>query len=360
MKQKILLISSKAITLNNFFDVFVKTKKFNILIGCSDIKNLKLKYNKVKLFFDFKIINLLNPFVFFSNLIKNYFIINNLKFDLILINTPLASLYLRIISFLLKKKLVYIVHGFRFHNTEKNLKSYLFYAYEKLFSLITHYYIVLNDEDYKVVNYKFNKDKKNILRIPSIGIDYNKLIKIKPKKRKKKLNIGVISAYRDNKGYLDLIQIAKRLKSANLNIVFHCYGYDNKRKYLTKIKDYNLKNIFLNDYEKKIYNKIKNFDLVCHFSKREGMPISLLETISIGVPVICYNIRGNNAIIKHNYNGCLVKPYDLDDFEKKIVKVYKNNIKLNNLKKNCKKSISRSHDKKFIKSMISNFINDIR
>ena len=65
MKKKIFLISSKAITLNNFFDIFVKTKKFNILIGCSDIKNLKLKYNKVKLFFDFKIINLLNPFVFF-------------------------------------------------------------------------------------------------------------------------------------------------------------------------------------------------------------------------------------------------------------------------------------------------------
>ncbi len=360
MKKNILLISSKAITINNFFDVFVKNKKFNFFLGCSDVKNLKLKNKNVRLFFDSKIKNLLNPIFFFSNLFKNYFKINNLKFDLILVNSPVAALYFRIIGFLLKKKVVYIVHGFRFHSNEKNLKSYIFYIYEKLFSLITYYYIVLNDEDYKIVNNKFNIHKKNILKIPSIGIDYYKLIKIKPKKRKKKLNIGVISAYRENKGYPDLLQIAKNLKTKNINAVFNCYGYDDKSKYLKKIKYYKLKNIFLNGYEEKIYNKIKNFDLVCHFSKREGMPISLLEAISIGIPVICYNIRGNNDIIKNNYNGYLIRPYDLEDFEKKLIKVYKNKNKLNNLKNNCKKSISPGHDKKFIKLKISNFINDIR
>ena len=69
MKKNILLISSKAITINNFFDVFVKNKKFNFFLGCSDVKNLKLKNKNVRLFFDSKIKNLLNPIFFFFKFI---------------------------------------------------------------------------------------------------------------------------------------------------------------------------------------------------------------------------------------------------------------------------------------------------
>ncbi len=90
------------------------------------------------------------------------------------------------------------------------------------------------------------------------------------------------------------------------------------------------------------------------------MPISLLESISIGVPVICYDIRGNRDIVKNNLNGYLVKPFNINDFQKKIIQLYKHKSKLRYLKKNCKKSIKPYHDKKFISSMISNFINGIK
>ena len=143
MKKNIFLISSRAITLNNFFDIFVKNKKFNFLLGCFDIKNLKFKNSKIKLFLDFQLIKVLNPILILSNLFRNLLTIKNFKFDTIIVNTPLAAFYIRLISFILKKKLIYIVHGFRFHSSERNIKSYVFYLYEKLFSFITPYYIVL-------------------------------------------------------------------------------------------------------------------------------------------------------------------------------------------------------------------------
>jgi len=116
----------------------------------------------------------------------------------------------------------------------------------------------------------------------------------------------------------------------------------------------------LNNYTKKIHDKIKYFDLVCHLSKREGMPISLLETVAIGIPVIAYNIRGNNDIVVNNFNGILVKPYDMYSFEKKLISLSRNTKKHKFLKKNCKKSIKYYHDKKYIASMIINFISDVR
>ena len=360
MKKNIFLVSSRAITLNNFFDTFVNNKKFNFLLGCFDIKNLKFKKIKTKLYLDFKLIKLFNPILILFNLIKNLINIKNLKFDLILVNTPLAAFYMRLVSFFLKKKIIYIVHGFRFHSSERNLKSYIFYLYEKLFSFITSYYIVLNNEDYQIVSKNFKIKNKNILKIPSIGINYRKFLKLKTFKKNKNFNVGIISAYRTNKGYDDLIEIANRLQKKKLNIKFHCYGYDDKKKYLLKIKKRNIKNIHLNNYEGKIYKKIQKFDILCHFSKREGMPISLLESISIGVPVICYDIRGNRDIVKNNLNGYLVKPFNINDFQKKIIQLYKHKSKLRYLKKNCKKSIKPYHDKKFISSMISNFINGIK
>ena len=46
-----------------------------------------------------------------------------------------------------------------------------------------------------------------------------------------------------------------------------------------------------------------------HLSKREGLPVSLMQGLSVGLPIICYNIRGNNDLIKNNFNGFFVKSY---------------------------------------------------
>ena len=355
MKKTLFLISTKAITLNNFFDEFVKNKKFNFILGCSDPKNLKLKKTNIKLFFNLNIVEILNPILFLKKLKQNFSIIKKLNFDYVLINTPLAALYIRPILFLLGKKIIYLVHGFRFHKSEKNFKSFFFFIYEKIFSLITNYYIVLNKEDYEVVFKKFKYKKEKILKIPSIGVNYKKLINLK-KKKNKYFNIGVIAAYRDNKGYPDLIKIAERVQKKNLNIKFNCYGYDDKKKYLNKIKKLNLNNIVLNNFDYQIHKRITHFDLVCHFSRREGMPISLLEAITIGIPVIAYNIRGNKDLIKNNINGILVEPFNVDNFEASLNKLYQNPKILERLMNNCKNSIKDFHDKKNVTLMINNFI----
>ena len=41
-----------------------------------------------------------------------------------------------------------------------------------------------------------------------------------------------------------------------------------------------------------------------------------MECLAEGLPVICYNIRGNNDLIKNNYNGYFVQTYK--DVPKKI------------------------------------------
>ena len=220
MKKTVLLVSSKAITLNNFFDEIVSSKRYDFILASSDPQNIKLKNSKIKIFLDFTILKIINPIFFLSNLIKNFYILKKLNFEYLIINTPLAALYFRIIGFLLKKKIIYIVHGFRFHKSESGIKSFFFKIYEKIFSLITNHYIVLNREDLKVVITDFGKNKKNVLQIPSIGISYKKLIDTQPLKKNNNFNVGVIAAYRKNKGYPALIKIARELQKKKLILNF--------------------------------------------------------------------------------------------------------------------------------------------
>ena len=44
----------------------------------------------------------------------------------------------------------------------------------------------------------------------------------------------------------------------------------------------------------------------------EGVPRSLLEAASMGKPIITTNHPGCKDVVKHNYNGFLVKPRSLE------------------------------------------------
>ena len=61
-----------------------------------------------------------------------------------------------------------------------------------------------------------------------------------------------------------------------------------------------------------------------------------------------------------NFNGILIKPYDIHSFELKLINLSQNLKKLKFLRKNCKKSINILHDKKNITLMINRFIENVR
>ena len=44
-------------------------------------------------------------------------------------------------------------------------------------------------------------------------------------------------------------------------------------------------------------------------SKREGLPVSVMQCLSEGLPVICYDIRGNNDLVQDEINGFFIKSY---------------------------------------------------
>ena len=337
---KVIFICTKAITFNTFLksqaNFFIK-KGFKLSVACSDSEKLKIKNNlKYTINFPNKKIELLN----FINYIKIFsqikILIKKNPSAIFYLHTPLASHLFRLFTFFKKLKIIYFVHGYRFTSISNPIKSFCFKSIEKILSFKTDIFITINKEDF---NYsKLNLSKRNsCYKINGVGLNLSKnhiYKKIKNKKRIKK--ILVIAAYKKAKGYFEILKLAEMLKDQPLKI--HCYGYGNYYKFNSIKRRKKLKNITFNSFDINLDNKIKNFDLLLHLSNREGLPVSVMQSLAHGLPVICYNIRGNNDLITDKFNGYFIKSYK--EVPNKIFYLNLENNIYNQMRINAFKSIN--------------------
>ena len=82
--------------------------------------------------------------------------------------------------------------------------------------------------------------------------------------------------------------------------------------------------------------------------------MSLMQCLSVGLPIICYNIRGNNDLIKNKFNGFFVKSYN--DVPNIIYYLNLEDKFFNKMRLNAFKSINKDFLKKKINLNIYNII----
>ncbi|WP_434926540.1 glycosyltransferase family 4 protein [Shewanella sp. HL-SH2] len=177
---------------------------------------------------------------------------------------------------------------------------------------------LLNKADFVIVlsaklkaelsNY-YTLDNVIVLRNPVDPVSYSRDKLIRSTAYLKVIFLGF---FIKNKGILDLIEAAKVL--ANDNIEFSFAGAGELQHVIDEASNntrLNVINLGWLDSEDK-YKAISDSDVLILPSYREGMPIVILEAMSIGVPVIATNIAAIPELIDDNKNGLLYEPGDLD------------------------------------------------
>ena len=76
------------------------------------------------------------------------------------------------------------------------------------------------------------------------------------------------------------------------------------------IKKNNLNNVNLLGEKKNIFKYLYESDIYLSTSLYEGLPISILEAMSIGLPIVASNVIGNCDTIENGKSGFL---YQLND-----------------------------------------------
>ena len=75
-------------------------------------------------------------------------------------------------------------------------------------------------------------------------------------------------------------------------------------------------------------------DLYVATSRQEGLPVSVIEAMACGLPIVASDIRGQTDTVVPGRNGELYKLDDDADFAEKILKLYKNPVLRAEIRKN--------------------------
>ena len=71
---------------------------------------------------------------------------------------------------------------------------------------------------------------------------------------------------------------------------------------------------------------LKGFDVFVLPSRLEGIPRCLMEAMAAGVVVVATDIPGCTDLVKHEHNGLLFKPDDVESLLANIEKYFVNNF----------------------------------
>lgn len=279
---------------NKGYDVFIVSMQDNILYPFKgelyNFGKVKLKYHKLRAFFEFKIF------------CKKH------NFDVV-IDHRVRTKYLKELIFakfiFQKSKVFYCVHSY-------NLAYYFSFLDFPYIAKIPH---VKNKKFISICVgiQSFLEQKLNI----KSKVIYNYLPEIGEAQTSENNDKSAIKNYIIGVGRLDKIKqfdiLIKsynnsKLQENNVGLVILGNGPE-KHSLSSLITDLNLNNwIKLIPFKKNPYDLVKNANALVLTSKVEGFPMVLLESLSLSTPIIAFNCKcGPSEIIKNGVNGILVE-----------------------------------------------------
>lgn len=281
-------------------------------------------------FYEIDMVREIKPITDLKSVISLIRLIKKIKPNIIHCHSSKGGVLGRVAAFFFWNiKVYYTPHGYSFLREDVSfLKKKLFYFIEKISSTIFSGTIVAcGDTEYE---YSKKLGKSELVRN---GVAINEVSKyMTDKKDKANFIIGTIGriSYQKNPSLFN------RIATSFPNVKFVWVGNGNLRNELIS------KNITVTGWKtrEEALRIANTYDVYLQTSLWEGLPITIIEAMALGKPVLATNIIGNKDAVLNNKTGYLC--YSESDFKDKI-DIFLNNPDL--ILKMGKASIKRAQTK---------------
>ena len=280
------------------------------------------------------------------------------QYNLVYCQQPVGGVMGRKLAKKFKLPCIYTAHGFHFFKGNNFLKNFIFKTIEKHYSRYTTALVTINEEDY-LASQKFYA--KRTYKINGIGVDLSKYSVDKDFDRDKfretlgfkKDDFVVISIgeLNKNKNTYRLLEVMKNIDDNNIKYIV-CGQGPLKEKYVEYIETNNLNDrIKMVGFRKDIPELLSASDVFIMPSYREGLSKSMMEAMSIGLPIIASKIRGNVDLVTDGENGLLCGIEDNAGYQEKIVALAQDKSLQNKFSKANKEKIKNYSIQKVIEQL---------
>ncbi len=270
----------------------------------------------------------------FSDMIKAYKKLKKLieeeQYTLIHCHSPIGSVLARLACRKQRKhglKLIYTAHGFHFFTGAPKKNWLIFYPIEKIFAKYTDILITICTEDFERA--KRRKLGRKVVYSPGVGINVEQIKKVeKNEEKRQKLGIGKkdililsVGELNQNKNHKTVLQAISQLERTDIHYVI-CGQGALEVELMKMAKENGMESrVHLLGFRTDVIEWMKVADIFAFPSCREGLPVSLMEAMAAGLPVVCSRIRGNVDLIEEGEGGYLCKPLDTANFAKNLSKL---------------------------------------
>ena len=276
-------------------------------------------------------------------------ILNTEHYDVVHCNTPMGGVVTRLAARNARKhgtKVFYTAHGFHFYEGSPKKNWLVYYPIEKLLSRITDTLITITREDYKLALEKFHC---HVERMHGVGVDGNRYFKVAKEEKlslRKKMGYGetqklilCIGELNQNKNQTMAINAMQKVVETYPDALLILAGNGPREVFLKEyIKEKGLdNNVRMIGYVTNLqdYQHIIDVQVCC--SKREGLPLNVVESMLSGNPVIASLNRGHKELIENGETGYIVDVNDSNAMAEKVLLMLQNEDKKKYIEENALK-----------------------
>ncbi|MFF2877747.1 glycosyltransferase family 4 protein [Gottfriedia sp. NPDC057991] len=195
---------------------------------------------------------------------------------------------------------------------------------------------------------QWKKYYQTISKAHVISLDNAVFPKINNTLPEEKVYITTMGVLSNRKGTYDLIETALKIKGKiDPKYKFLIAGDGEVEKVKSKVKELNLEDLFIipgwiSDQEKidEIYRKSIIYVLP---SYNEGMPMSILEAMSYGLPIISTNVGSISSVVEED-NGFIINPGDTEILVNLLIDLLNDQSKIKLFEENNRNKISEKYN----------------
>ena len=250
-------------------------------------------------------------------------------YDAVHVHTPIASVLGRVAARLAgTSRIIYTAHGFYFHDRMPRPRYLLYEGIERVASRLTHVILTQSREDFDTARRRglFPSSK---LRYLGNGVDVSwyRSVLVDERRRIALRNelllpenthplVGITGRLTEEKGFQDLAQAMSVLRAgfpaAHLLVIGDQLGTDRdpfRLRFDKRISELGLsRHVTFAGFRSDVRDLLSLLDIFVLPSYREGLPRSILEAMSMGLPVVASRIRGSREAVVDGVTGLLVPP----------------------------------------------------
>jgi glycosyltransferase EpsD len=264
-------------------------------------------------------------------------IIDQNSYQLIHCHTPMGGVLARLAARAARKigtKVIYTAHGFHFCKGASIPNWMVYYPIERILSYFTDCLITINEEDYRIAtSHQFKA--KLIEHVHGVGVDteryspvsnfHKEVLRAEHRYENDAFLMFYAAEFNANKNQQLLIKslslVKEEVPKAKLILAGEGSLLEECKELARSLGVEHMVDFL--GFRKDIESLLKMSNIVVASSKREGLPVNIMEAMACGLPIIAHKNRGHCELVIEDRNGWIVSNQP-EELAKKVAELAKN------------------------------------